>query len=483
MGRNGIGVAFEPLDDAPENVVVSELGNVFRLGAAARSQNRLATLVDGVVEAEVRIGEATARRARAIEDARRFAEDSVPAGAPKPSREMARRGFVCEIAAALRIPDRTAQKLIETSKALVHDLPSTLEALGEGRLSYRHAQILVDQSYGLDKETVRELETRMIPVAERNTASRFEQSVRRTRERLNPETIVERQVAAVEERTVLLELAQDGMAWINHHVTAVQGVAIYGLLTDIARSMQVEGETRTLDQLRSDVLSDLILNVDDRFATVPGFGDALLDRLRSIRPKVLVTVPALTLAGKGKPSDLAELEGYGPIDPETAKILVGNSKTMQRILTDPVTGVVLKLDRKRYRIPKDLRTWLRVRDGTCRFPGCNRQAGQTEIDHTDDWALGGGTNHDNLACLCKKHHALKGASDWKVKQVGGGILDWTSPAGFHYVTYPAVDYQNVPTAPLDDLIRECHDNDRYIDAGDIEVRDFAARDLPDPWAA
>jgi hypothetical protein len=434
----------------------------------------LATLVDGVVEAEFRIAEATARRSQAIESAREFAGQSVPDGASASSREMSRRAFVCEIATALHIPDRTAQKLIETSKTLVHDLPSTLAALGEGRLSYRHAQILVDQSYGLEPKTVRELEARMIPVAERSTASRFEQSVRRTRERLNPETIVERQVRAVEERTVLLELATDGMAWIHHHLTAVQAVASDTLLTDIARSRQLDGETRTLDQLRSDVLSDLMLN--NGADSAAGLGDSLLDRLRGIRPKVLITVPALSLAGKGNPSDLAELEGYGPIDPVTARILVGNSKTMQRILTDPVTGVVLKLDRKRYRIPKDLRIWLRVRDGTCRFPGCNRRPGQSEIDHTDDWMLGGNTNHENLACLCKKHHTLKGNSDWTVRQVGGGILEWKSPAGFHHITHPAVELVCVPTAALDVLGREDAENDRYI-----ESRDFDPWQIPGPW--
>ena len=491
MGRNGIGVAFEPLDGAPENSRLGdsrlgESGNLIRFSAIARTQNRLATLVEEVVVAEFRRGEADARRARAIEDARQFAEDSVREGASKSSREMSRRAFVCEIAVALHLPDRTAQKLIETSKTLVHDLPATLFALSEGRLSYRHAQILVDHCDGLEPATRRELETRVLPKAEQATPSRFEQTVRRTRERLNPETIVERQVLAVEERTVILEPGKDGMAWINHHVTAVQGVAIFGYLTDIARSMQGVGESRTLDQLRSDILSDLVLNAGDTASSGAGLGDALIARLRSIRPKVLVTVPALTLLGRGEPSDLAELEGYGPIDPDTARTLVGNAKTMQRILTDPVTGIALKLDRRRYRIPKDLRTWLRVRDGTCRFPGCNRQAGQTEIDHIFDWALGGSTNEANLHCLCKKHHKIKGDTDWTVKSLGAGVIEWTSPAGFGTITQPAIAHEDDPAASVIDLIQQDRDNARYvelcdIDLCDIELRDFDPRAL-DPRA-
>ena len=158
------------------------------------------------------------------------------------------------------------------------------------------------------------------------------------------------------------------------------------------------------------------------------------DSYRSIRPTVLVTVPAMTMLQRG--TEPGNIEGYGPIDPATAREIASFSRTMRRLITDPVTGIVLSLDRGRYRIPKDLRTWLRVRDGTCRFPGCNRRAGACELDHTRDWALQGLSNHDNLACLCPKHHTLKGAGAWAVEQIGGGSLRWTSPAKIPYITEP-----------------------------------------------
>jgi hypothetical protein len=138
----------------------------------------------------------------------------------------------------------------------------------------------------------------------------------------------------------------------------------------------------------------------------------------------------------GRSTEPATVEGYGPIDPATAREVASHARTLRRLITDPVSGIVLSFDRRRYRIPKDLRTWLRVRDGTCRFPGCNRRAGPCDIDHTLDWARGGPSNHDNLAHLCPKHHALKGAGEWKVDQIGGASLRWTSPAKIPYVTDP-----------------------------------------------
>jgi hypothetical protein len=476
------------------------MGVVFRPADAPRPGktigdrlDSLGFMVDEVVEAEYRIGVETARRAQAIERARKYSDAlaNEPASGKQPtssSMEMARRAFVCEIGAALRIPDRTAERLIKTSETLVNELPSTLLALAEGRLGYRHAQILVDNSYGLDREAVRELETRMLPVAQKNTPSRFEQSVRKTRERLNPESMVERHVTAVAERGTELVPEQDGMVFYGAHLGAVAGVAIDNRITAIARSLQCDNELRTLTQLKADVFADILLDTslveaDGRIRTTAGRGADPAFRYRSIRPTVLVTVPAMTLLGRNAASGGSEagpsaaprgtevgrsaasrgraalggtepgaIEGYGPIDPATARQVASFSKTFRRMLTDPVTGVVLAFDRKRYRIPKDLRTWLRVRDGTCRFPGCNRRAGPCEIDHTEDWALGGGTNHDNLAHLCKKHHTIKGASTWTVVQLGGGRLRWTSPARIPYDTDPEtqIDPPAMPaTKPLD----------------------------------
>jgi hypothetical protein len=431
MGRNGMGVVFEPADASHPT------------DFQAHRRDVLASLVDEVVEAEHRIGIAMARRAEAIERARAFSE-SIAANpatgvATASSQDLARRGFVSEIAAALRLPDRTAEHLIRTSEALVNTLPATLLALGEGRLGWRHAQILVDQSYGLDAATVRELETRMLPVAEKNTPSRFERSVRRTRERLNPETMTTRHEVAVVNRGIELMPEADGMVFVGAHVNAVVGVAIDDRLTTIARTLQGDHEPRTLGQLKADIFADLLLDdsligTDGLPWTSAGKGEGAIHRFRNIRPTVLVTVPALTLLGIGHQPGV--LEGYGPIDAQTAREIASYAKTLRRLITDPISGVVLVFDRKRYRVPKDLRVWLRVRDGTCRFPGCNRRAGPCDIDHTHDWALGGPTNHDNLAHLCRRHHTLKTAGQWTVRQTGAGKLVWTTSTGHHYSTDP-----------------------------------------------
>ena len=83
-------------------------------------------------------------------------------------------------------------------------------------------------------------------------------------------------------------------------------------------------------------------------------------------------MPVLTLLGQA--DEPATLDGYGPIDLETARRLAGGAKSWVRILTHPVTGTVLDVDRKTYRVPKALRRWLGVREPVCPFPGCIRSA-------------------------------------------------------------------------------------------------------------
>ncbi|HOB58031.1 MAG TPA: HNH endonuclease signature motif containing protein, partial [Rhodoglobus sp.] len=155
--------------------------------------------------------------------------------------------------------------------------------------------------------------------------------------------------------------------------------------------------------------------------------------------RVLVTVPVLTLLGVS--DEPATLEGYGPIDHDTAMRLAATAPSFTRLLTHPETGAVLSVGRDRYTVPADLRTWLRVRDGTCRFPGCSRAARICEIDHTQDWLHNGQTAHENLAHLCPAHHRLKHQTRWTVTQSAGGVLNWTSPNGRDYATEPETRMQ------------------------------------------
>jgi hypothetical protein len=83
-----------------------------------------------------------------------------------------------------------------------------------------------------------------------------------------------------------------------------------------------------------------------------------------------------------------------------------------------------------------LADFVRCRDLTCRFPGCEHPATETDIDHTIPYGQGGATHASNLKCLCRLHHLVKTFWGWRDRQQPDGTVIWTSPSGHTYVTTP-----------------------------------------------
>ncbi|SOE57953.1 protein of unknown function [Salinibacterium xinjiangense] len=441
-------VSFAPLDAAA--VSAPQAGD--SLGGAL--SDTMAELIDAIVAADQMMASITAYRARLIDQARSLSELSARTTAPQCSASdrpggwdaatVAHRELVTELACALRLPERSTETLVAHSALLATRLPSTLDALEKGEISYRHAQSIADHAASLPEETAGDFETAVLPAARTLTVARFERAARVQRERMHPESIEARHTASAVDRSVSVTPARDGMAWLSAYLPAADAIAIHNRLWDLAGSLASKTgspanktgsptsktEQRTRTQLMSDVLVDLL--VDGEIVSPDGqhsIGGG-------IRATVMVTVPVLALLGLDSPP--ATLEGFGPIDARIARELAATAPGFTRILTHPETGAVLSVGRDRYSPPVDLRRYLRVRDETCRFPGCGRLAGNCDLDHTVDWQTRGPTDHDNLAHLCPGHHHVKHHTRWSVEQLDGGVLQWTSPLGRTYLTNPAL---------------------------------------------
>jgi hypothetical protein len=78
-------------------------------------------------------------------------------------------------------------------------------------------------------------------------------------------------------------------------------------------------------------------------------------------------------------------------------------------------GEILELGRTR-RVASDAQyKALVIRDGGCRFPGCDRPPGWTQAHHIVEWPDGGLTNLDNLVLLCLAHHHLIHHQHWRIE--------------------------------------------------------------------
>lgn len=375
------------------------------------------------------------------------------------------RSMVAEVASALRESPRTARARMEDAASLVQRLPRVHEALREGALQMAHAREIhaaADRFDDIDDARLARFEERAIEEARVKTPAQTRKAVRILAEKLAPTSLQARHADAVECRGVWVHDLADGMSELRAVLASPIAHGIHERLTQmghavkrerrrIARETAVPGgeaaavpdadvdaapaaaiaDERTLDQVRADLLGDLVLTAEPtaHHLHAPGAGT-----LRAFAPRIQVTVPLDALIDPLDGDAIAILDDSTPIDTVSAWGLAGVAPTWERLLIRPESGSVVSVDT--YRPTAEQRRWLEGRDMTCRFPGCGTPARRADADHTLDWALGGTTSIDNLAHLCEPHHMLKHHSPWRVRQRGDGLLEWTSPAGETYVDRP-----------------------------------------------
>jgi len=163
------------------------------------------------------------------------------------------------------------------------------------------------------------------------------------------------------------------------------------------------------------------------------FTDALRPPPEDTVARFAATAPAVILGGGMLPAPLLAAKLAG-----TAKIV-------------PIVHPGDKPAEPRYIPSAVLATFIRCRDMTCRFPGCDEPAHHCDIDHTIAYP-GGPTQASNLKCLCRKHHLLKTFGGWRDVQWPDGTVVWTSPHGQTYTTHPGsrILFPTLctPTAPI-----------------------------------
>ncbi|SIS00957.1 HNH endonuclease signature motif containing protein [Microbacterium sp. RURRCA19A] len=432
-----------------------------------------------VVLAEVRgvdaeVASAEARRVRTLARAGHLAlEASAGLQASSRAAEMALREVSSEIAAASHLSDRAVQGQIGRAMTLADDFPVTLDAWEAGALSRAHVRVIVDAGTPLPQDRRHEFDVLAVATADGLSPGRLKTRLLALAEALQPTTLTERHKRGRETRCVRVVPGQDGMSDLIATLPTVLAVGIYDRLVqqsaaivdmrrdagpcDASAAEPVDGrgsggdrddrgeaatappdtrtpDTRTADQVRADILADLLLTAAPD--ADPTRGDDGPGTLGAIRARVQVVVPALTMLHPGdENSDPAALVGHGPIDADTARALADATPLpWDRVLTHPVTGAVLHTDT--YHRTAAIDRHLRARDRHCRWPGCTTPAVRCEVDHTRDHALGGPTDVRNLAHLCQRHHTQKQFTRWKVHQLPGGILEWTSPTGRVYIDEP-----------------------------------------------
>lgn len=443
------------------------------LDATDSQMATLAALVESLAAAEKTLASMQAARDGLLALALRLATEIAQQAGHPDHGDMSTRTVAAEIGAAQRVSDRTIERRMAEAAGLVEHFPKVWMAQGAGRISASHSRVIVDAGAHLDDQRKRDAYAAdVLPIAENESPNRLRRLARRVAERHQARTVTERHGDARERRRVWVNDLDDGMSELGMLGPATLVHGMYDRLSQMAHAVREENaraakdlgsdarvasatadavplvddhhalsDNRTVDQLRADLLADLVLTA------APTGHDTEDQLLGAITARIEVNVPVMTLMGDDldtnsrariifdrAPLAPAELDGSMPIDIETARALASTAPGWDRVLTHPISGALLAVDR--YRPSEQLRRHLKARDQRCRFMGCGLAARKCDVDHNDAASTGGATCDSNLAHFCRRHHMLKHHSPWHVTQLSGGMLEWRSPAGRVYVDRP-----------------------------------------------
>lgn len=378
-----------------------------------------------------------------------------------------------EVAAAEQISHGMASSQMYLASALRERLPKVAALLRNGAISARlaatiawHTTLITNPYLLRDVDTeLAEIATGLGPLSAAKTAAAIDALI----DRHDPDAI-RRQHRAARTREVVVDTrnSENGTTGMWGRLFSADATALDRRLTQLAHTV-CDDDPRTLAQRRADALGALATGADTLACACantdcPAAGadtragnvtvyvlaeQATLDAAPDPRfgndehhqdpqpgPEQPPTSPPTSPppTPRTRPAPSGHIIGGGTIPAPLLAQLINNGATT-RALSHPNDLPA----ETHYRPSQALAAFVRARDLTCRFPGCERPATHSDIDHAIAYPHGP-THPANLRCLCRKHHLLKtfwtGPRGWHDTQHPDGTIDWTSPTGHTYTTRP-----------------------------------------------
>lgn len=388
-----------------------------------------------------------------------------------------------EIVAAYGVHVQRARAILRLAHDLVLRFPAIIEAMESGRLDESTAEMLAKQMRTVDagaRPTVQKAVVDWLLDAMASGKRPGRSAILSMTDTIiaehDPEGVLYRRREALTKRHVSLRRSSDGMSTLHANLASTEAEAVYSALQSAAREMRRDEKAalsesaeqqgagnvdfsagRTMDQLRADALVEAFICPGTSAAhatssggrpgedTAPGTAaDAQPDpspggRLAAqLRPHITVLT---SLGPNGEPEVYLPRGGVASIEALIALLTRSVGATIST--PDPEPGAADSPQAAhRYRISAELARQIRLRDGTCRHPGCSVPADDCDIDHVRPFShinpdIGGLTVEANLMCLCRRHHRFKTFHGWRYRLARDGTLTVTTDTGHTLTTDPA----------------------------------------------
>jgi uncharacterized protein DUF222/HNH endonuclease len=372
--------------------------------------------------------------------------------------------------ARTRMGHPDAQQRVRVARALHRGpLGGTAQALADGEVSYLHAVALTRSTQGLPAVTVAAAEPVLLEAARRLDPPRLRKVVGHLCEVADPDAAEQQAQRRHDRRGLWVAPTFEGMVAVDGLLDPEAGETLLTALEPLARPSTADDD-RNAAQRRADALTELARRALD---------GGRLPQSGGVRPQVTVTIDLAALLGR---SGLPGGEGgwVGPLPAETARRLACDAAVTRVVVArdhhdgqpghhqaagegsgdrdlagrggdgdgDPAAGLAARLRAAMTLLPPALggarpqplevgratrvvapaqRTALTVRDGGCRFPGCDRPVAWCDAHHLRHWVHGGPTDLGNLVLLCRGHHHAVHEGGWRLHRQPDGTLTATPP--------------------------------------------------------
>ena len=229
-------------------------------------------------------------------------------------------------------------------------------------------------------------------------------------------------------RSITVEPVGDGMVEIHGRVDAAKGATFDQGLDALARTVCPD-DPRTFDERRADAVDALTLGAKSIPCLCGGDNCPAADN-EAPTGHIVIHVLAEQSTVTGESDRPALLPGYGPVHADHVQEMLPTADVR------PVSETADLHTESGYHPSKKLTDFVRCRDLTCRWPGCNVPIENCDTDHTVPWPYGA-THPSNTKLFCRIHHLVKTfCTDWSDRQEPDGTITFTAPNGRTYTTTP-----------------------------------------------
>ena len=290
-------------------------------------------------------------------------------------------------------------------------LGQSARALAAGEIGFAHFALIAHTSAAVGERLD---ENALLRQARKHGIARFRDDCYHAKHAADPQGCANEEAQGVEARSLSITPNEDGTVHVDATLDKVGGAAVVTALEPLAKRAG-KADDRRHDRRMADALVDLSMR-------------ALDNGLVPQRAHLQVTASLETLLGLPGAAG-ATMEFSLPISAKAVERIACDCAVTRIVLGSEST--VIDVGRAKRTISGPQRKALKVRDGGCTWPGCDRPVSMTEGHHLIHWIHNGPGDLQNLTLLCYRHHWMVHEGGWQIVRTDDGrLLTIPPPTGF-----------------------------------------------------